>query len=104
MCRRGRRSDLVRHDAAAAGAAPEDRQSEAGQHEDDGGTGGQFAQKSLAARGAENRLAGTGPEGRAGFRAFASLQQNDADQGHADEDMQDQKQCVHVFTIESELL
>ncbi len=66
---------------------PENRQGQAGQHEDDCCAGGQFAEERLAACGTENRVAGAGAEGCADFSAFAALDQDDADQREADQDV-----------------
>ena len=79
----------------AAGAGEQDGEADRGDHEEDGGPGGELGEEVGCSAGSEGGLRSLPAEGSGEVGGLALLKQNDADEEERDNDVQDYEKDNH---------
>jgi hypothetical protein len=83
------------HGVIAAGAGQHDGEADGGEHEEDGGPGSELGEEVGRAPGAEGGLRSLAAEGAGEIGGFALLDEDDADEEEADDDVEGDEEVDH---------
>ena len=96
LCRRALRGLGAGQDrVTGAGACEQDGEAKRGEHEADGGVGGELGQQVGGSAGAECSLRALAAEGAGEIGGLALLEQDDADEEERDDDVDDDNEDDH---------
>jgi hypothetical protein len=79
----------------AGGPGEHDGEADGGEHEDDGGVGGELGEEVGGAARAEGGLRALAAEGSGEVGGFAGLEQDDSDEEEADDDVEEDEKIDH---------